>query len=72
MSRMYVMSWVHREASSDGPDGLTMFLLSESVYFLVVICLLRECGIDDDRLDHEFDNRRFRHLHDQLREHVDF
>lgn len=63
---------VHSEGSSDGPDGLTLFLLSESVYFLVVICLLRECGIGDVMLDDEFDNRRFRHLHDQLREHFDF
>ena len=63
---------VHSEGGGDSPDSLDLFLLSESVYFLVVLCLLKECGIDDAALDGEFENRRYCQLREQLQEHLEY
>ena len=63
---------VHSQAGDDSPEGLDLFLLSESVYFLVVLCLLKECGIDEVVLDEEFENRRYCQLRDQLQEHLEY
>jgi hypothetical protein len=35
---------VHRSTSRSPVDGISLHLLSESAYFLVALCLLRECG----------------------------
>lgn len=43
-----------------------IYLLSESVYFLVVLCLLQECGVPDETLEKIQQHQRFRLLKEQL------
>ncbi len=55
---------VHRGLDEgDEPD---FYLLSESLYFLVVLCLLRECGVSDDTLSGVQENHRVRWLSNQM------
>ena len=49
---------VHRGLHSD-LEGQRMYVLSESLYFLVVICLLRECGIPEATLSKIQNHQRF-------------
>lgn len=41
---------VHRTRQREATDGPSLHLLSESAYFLVALCLLRECGASDETL----------------------
>ncbi len=60
-----VKNVVHRGLhESEDPD---LYLLSESVYFLVVLCLLRECGVAEEILANFKRHRRFRWLAGKLR-----
>ena len=56
---------VHR-GLHDPLDGGTIHRLAESLYFLVVICLLREAGIPEGTLDSIQRHRRFKALAEQL------
>ena len=47
-------------------DGL--YPLSESLYFLVVMCLLRECGVPEETVDRVCQYQRFRILTRQLKD----
>ena len=56
---------VHRGLhENEDPD---LYLLSESVYFLVVLCLLQECGVPKDTLTKMQYHQRFRLLKEQIR-----
>ncbi len=59
---------VHRN-TADEPEGLasSLFLLSESAYFLVALCLLRECETPDTTVARLGEHRRFHWLAEQLR-----
>lgn len=57
---------VHRGLRGD-MEFSRMHWLSESVYFLVVLCLLRECGVPEVVLSKIQQNRRFQHTAEQLR-----
>ena len=57
---------VHRGLQGD-LEGQRMYTLSESLYFLVVICLLRECGIPEETLSKMQDHQRFIWAVKQLR-----
>lgn len=48
-------------------EGKRMYDLSESLYFLVVLCLLRECGIPEETLSKMQNHRRFGWVSEQLR-----
>ena len=48
-------------------EGKRMYDLSESLYFLVVLCLLRECGIPEGTLSKMQNHRRFGWVSEQLR-----
>jgi hypothetical protein len=58
---------VHRNTAHE-PEGLpwSLYLLSESTYFLVVLCLLRECVAPEATLLKVQEHRRFRWLAEQL------
>ena len=58
---------VHRN-TADEPESLpwSLYLLSESTYFLVVLCLLRECEAPEATLVKVQEHRRFRWLAEQL------
>ena len=56
---------VHRGLHGD-MDGLRMHWLAESLYFLVVLCLLRECGVPEKVLSKIQQNQRFKHTYEQL------
>ena len=63
--RTRVNNVVHRGLhESEDPD---LYLLSESLYFLVVMCLLRECGVSDGTFDKMQQHRRFKWLADRFR-----
>ena len=47
-------------------EGKRMYDLSESLYFLVVLCLLRECGISEETLSKMQNHQRFRWVSEQL------
>lgn len=65
LARSRVNHLVHRGLHAP-LDGRNIYLLSESLYFLVVICLLREAGIPDTTLDRIQHHGRFRNLAEQL------
>ena len=46
---------------------LPLHLLADSLYFLVILCLLRECGVGDDTLANIQKHRKFRSLAEELR-----
>ena len=48
-------------------DSRPLYLLSESMYFLVVLSLLKECGVPDNALDRIQGHSRFRNVADGLR-----
>ena len=56
---------VHRGLRGD-IESSRMFWLSESLYFLVVFCLLRECGVAEDTLSNISRRQRFRMIAKQL------
>ena len=49
-------------------DGYRLYQLSESIYLLVVLTLLRECGVSDDALKKIQNHGHFRWLAEKLRE----
>ena len=53
-----VMKVVHRGLDNN-IEASRLYWLSESLYFLVVICLLRECSVPDDVFDSIRNNLRF-------------
>ena len=57
---------VHRGLQED-LEGQRMYDLSEALYFLVVLCLLRECGISEETLAKIQNHQRFRRVKEQLR-----
>ena len=60
-----VKNVVHRGLhESEDPD---LYVLSESVYFLVVLCLLRECDVADEALANFRRHQRFDWLASRLR-----
>ena len=64
--RARVNNLVHRGMSGD-LEGQRMYVLSESLYFLVVLCLLRECGISEETLSKMQEHESFRWIEEQLR-----
>ena len=56
---------VHRGLREDKRPPLRLF--AESLYFLVVLCLLRECGVSDDTLANIQKHKRFQFLAKELR-----
>ena len=59
-----VLNVVHRGLNED--DEPELYLLAESVYFLVVLCLLQECGVPKDTLGRIQRHQRFRLLKEQI------
>ena len=57
---------VHR-GLHENLEGKRMYDLSESLYFLVVLCLLRECGISEQTLSKMQNHRRFGWVAKQLK-----
>ena len=57
---------VHRGLHESAEGGL-LYLLSESIYFLVVLCLLRECNVPADTLTKMQEHQRFRLLAKDLK-----
>ncbi len=49
-------------------DGFRLSMLSDSVYFLVVLCLLRECEVSADASNRVQEHHRFRKLATQLQD----
>ena len=47
-------------------EGPRMHWLAESLYFLVVLCLLRECGVPGKVLLKVQQNQMFKHISEQL------
>ncbi len=43
----------------ESSEGVMIYLLAESLYFLVVLCLLRECNVSEDALAKIQDHQRF-------------
>ena len=48
-------------------DGTRMHWLAESLYVLVVLCLLRECGVSDDTFANVQQHERFKSVAEGLR-----
>ena len=63
--RVRTNNLVHRGLRGE-IEGPRMFWLSESVYFLVVFCLLRECGVAESTLSHIKNHQRFRMVAEQV------
>ena len=63
--RVRTNNLIHRGLRGD-IEGPRMFWLSESVYFLVVFCLLRECGVAESTLSNIKNHQRFRMIAEQL------
>ena len=63
--RARINNVVHRGLHEN--DEPHLYLLSESVYFLVVLCLLRECGVSKETLSNFQHHGRFTFLAGQLR-----
>lgn len=59
---------VHRSAARVDPGGPSMFYLAESAYFLVALCLLRDCGVSSEALAKIRDHQRYKWLAAHLRE----
>ena len=57
---------VHRGLGGD-VDGQRLYDLTESVYYLVVLCLLRECGVPEGAFSSMKQHQRFRQLARRLR-----
>ena len=64
--RVRVNNLVHPGLRRD-IEGARMLWLSESVYFLVVLCLLRECGVSEGTLSNMKRHQRFSLVAEQLR-----
>lgn len=47
-------------------DASSLYLLSEATYFLVVLSLLRECGVPEDQLAHLQKHHRFGRLSEEI------
>ncbi len=56
----------HQGPGLKPPSPARLHFLSESVFYLVVLCLLRECGMSDDLLLGVAKNRRYQWLKAQL------
>ena len=63
--RLRVNNLVHRGLHGD-IEGPRIFWLSESLYFLVVLCLLRECGVAESTLSKITRHQRFISTAEQL------
>ena len=63
--RVRINYLVHRGLHSE-PDGIRIYWLSESLYFLAVLCLLRECGIPESVMKNIKDNERLRTITERL------
>ena len=48
-------------------DASSLYLLSEATYFLVVLSLLRECGVPEDQLARLQNHHRFGRLSEEIR-----
>ena len=59
---------VHRSAARVDPGGPSMYYLAESAYFLVALCLLRDCGVSSEALAKIRDHQRYKWLAAHLRE----
>jgi hypothetical protein len=59
---------IHR-STAEQPEGLasSLYLLSESTYFLVALCLLRECEVPEATLSKIREHQRFQSLAEQLK-----
>ena len=64
--RIRINSVVHR-GLHENIEGTRVFWLSESLYFLVVLCLLRECGVEEGALLKVTRHERFEFTAEQLR-----
>ena len=64
--RLRINNLVHRGLHED-IEGPRMFWLSESLYFLVVLCLLRECGVSESTLSKITRHQRFISTAEQLK-----
>lgn len=64
--RVRVKHVVHRGLAGE-PNMARMHWLSESIYVLVVVSLLRECGVPSDTLARMAEHDKFRWVADQLR-----
>lgn len=60
-----VLNVVHRGLSEG--DSHPLYLLSESVYYLTVFCLLRECGVEESTFDKIQRSQRYQWLAEQLK-----
>ena len=67
VTRVRVNHVVHRGLGGD-INGLRLYDLTESLYYLVVLCLLRECGVPQDAFSNIKQHHRFRQLAHRLRE----
>ena len=56
---------VHRGGVRDNGNA-PLYELAESLYFLVVFCLLRECGVEDDVFEGIQQRQRFITLQKEL------
>ena len=63
--RVRTNNLVHRGLRED-IEGSRMFWLSESVYFLVVFCLLKESGVAESTLSNITHHQRFRTIAEEL------
>ena len=63
--RLRINNLVHRGLHGD-IEGPRIFWLSESLYFLVVLCLLRECGVAESTLSKITRHQRFISTAEQL------
>ncbi len=57
---------VHRGLRGD-IDGSRLYDLTESLYYLVVLCLLRECGVSENAFSNIKQHQRFKQLGHRLR-----
>lgn len=66
ITRVRVNKVVHRGLGGD-IDGSRLYDLTESLYYLVVICLLKECGVPENAFSSIQQHQRFRQLGHRLR-----
>ena len=57
---------VHRGLRGD-IDGSRLYDLTESLYYLVVLCLLRECGVSENAFSNIKQHQIFKQLGHRLR-----
>lgn len=60
---------VHR-GLHESPDGQRMYAVSESLYLLVILCLLRECEVSEETLSNPRVRQKFLLVARQLRGHL--